>query len=115
MVTNESLSKIVDKDVFTDNGVYCGKITDLELDLEKFRVRAVIIAAKGSYLSKYVGTKKGIVVPFQMVNSIGDVVIIKNITSALPTVDEPEPQMPMSGREQERMREPAQPRGFRPY
>ena len=46
----------MDKDVFTDNGVYCGKITDLELDLDKFRVRAVIIAAKGSYLSKYVPT-----------------------------------------------------------
>lgn len=88
MVTTESFSKIIDKDVFTDKGAYCGKITDMELDLEKFRVRALVIAAKGSYLSKYMGSKKGIVVPFQMVVSMGDVVIIKNIASSLPSVDE---------------------------
>lgn len=92
MVTTESFSRIIEKDVFTDKGVYCGKVADIELDLDKFRVRALVIAAKGSYLSKYVGTKKGVVVPFQMVVSVGDVVIIKNITSALPSTEELEKQ-----------------------
>ena len=77
----KSFSEMVDKDVFTDKGVYCGRITDMGIDLEKFRVNSIVVdAIKGSFLAALVGNKKGVVVPFSMVQSVGDVVIIKHIT-----------------------------------
>jgi sporulation protein YlmC with PRC-barrel domain len=77
-----SVSELWAKDVFTDKGNYCGKIEDLECDLRRFKVRSLIIrAVKGSYLSKMLGGKKGMIVPFPMVNAVGEVVIIKHITT----------------------------------
>ena len=86
MVTTRGYAETVKKDVFTTKGAYCGKIADIDLDLEKFRVRSIVIdAIKGSFLSSIVGEKRGVIVPFTMVQTIGDIVIIKHIT---PTVEE---------------------------
>ncbi|RLJ07615.1 MAG: hypothetical protein DRP12_01875 [Candidatus Aenigmatarchaeota archaeon] len=76
-----SVSEIWDKDVFTDKGLYCGKVEDIECDLKRFKVRALIVrAVKGSYMAELLGRKKGIIIPYSMVNSIGDVIIIKHIS-----------------------------------
>jgi len=89
MVTTRGYAETIKKDVFTTKGSYCGKIADLDLDLEKFRVKSVVVdAVKGSFLSSMVGEKRGVIVPFAMVQSIGDIVIIKHIT---PTVEEQPP------------------------
>jgi sporulation protein YlmC with PRC-barrel domain len=67
------------KDVFTRKGSYCGKIKDVEIDLGKFSVRAVIVGAKeGSYLSQKVGGSRDVVVPYHMVRSIDDIVVIND-------------------------------------
>jgi len=88
MVNVRSFSDMTKKDVFTDKGIYCGRITDMDLDLEKFRVRALVIdAVKGSFFASLVGDKKGVIVPFAMVQSVGDVVIIKHI---MPIAEETE-------------------------
>ena len=38
---------------------------------------------KGTFLGRMVSGKKGIIVPYPMIQSIGDVVIIKHITAPL--------------------------------
>lgn len=81
-VTVKDLSEMFGKDVFTNKGVFCGKVADMEVSLSKFRVRALVIeAARGSFLANLVGGKKGVIVPYQMVDNVGDVVIIKHISS----------------------------------
>ena len=88
MVNVKSFSEMTKKDVFTDKGIYCGRITDMDFDLEKFRARSLVIdAIKGSFFASLVGDKKGVIVPFAMVQSIGDVVIIKHI---MPVTEETE-------------------------
>jgi len=88
MVDVRSFSELTKKDVFTDKGIYCGRITDMDFDLEKFRVRSLVIdAIKGSFFASLVGDKKGVIVPFAMVQSIGDVIIIKHI---MPVTEETE-------------------------
>jgi sporulation protein YlmC with PRC-barrel domain len=68
------------KDVFTGKGFYAGKISDLEFDLARFKIRSLVIeAAKGSFLGKALGGKRGVIIPYPMVQAIGDVVIIKHI------------------------------------
>ncbi len=87
----ENMSDVVDKDVFTSNGSYCGKTRDIELDLPKFKVRALVVdAAAGSYLAEKVGGKKGVIVPFSMVNAIDDVVMIDHFTGDVTASEEEE-------------------------
>jgi len=77
-----SVSETWTRDVFTDKGAYCGKIEDVECDLKRFKLRSLVVRAmKGSYLSKMLGSKKGVIIPFPMVEAIGDIVLIKHITS----------------------------------
>lgn len=87
MVVNErEMTDMVGKDIFTDKGAYCGKISDVEVDLTKFRVRAIVVdAAKGSYLAGIVGGRRGVIVPYPMVKAVNDIVLIKHI--ATPAMD----------------------------
>ncbi|MFH1105702.1 MAG: PRC-barrel domain-containing protein, partial [Candidatus Aenigmatarchaeota archaeon] len=88
----KDVSEVFGKDVFTDRGAYCGKISDLEFDITKFKIRAIVIeAVRGSYLANVVGGKRGVIVPFPMVQAVGDVVIIKHITAPAAEMTEEAP------------------------
>ena len=77
-----SVSETYSKDVFTNKGMYCGKVEDVECDLKRFKLRSLVIRAlKGSYFSNMLGSKKGLIVPFPMVEAIGDVIIIKHLSA----------------------------------
>jgi len=79
-----SVSQTWQKDVFTDKGLYCGKVEDVECDLNRFKMRSLVVKAiKGSYLSKMLGDKRGIIIPFPMVEAIGDIILIKHITTPM--------------------------------
>jgi len=59
------------------------------MDLEKFRVKSLVIdAVRGSFLAGLVGDKKGVIVPYSMVQSVGDIVIIKHIQPATEEAEE---------------------------
>ncbi len=78
-ITVKEFSEMFGKDVFTDKGMFCGKVADVQVDLRKFRVRALVIeAVRGSYLAELVGGKRGVILPYQFVQSIGDIVIIRH-------------------------------------
>lgn len=81
-ITVKNISEMFGKDVFTSKGAYCGRVADLKLNLAKFRIHSIVLdVARGSFLSGILGGKKGIIVPYQYVDSIGDVVIIKHISA----------------------------------
>ena len=80
-ITVKNFSDLVRKDVFTSKGVYCGRVVDTGLDFEKFRVKSLIVdAVRGGFFASMVGDKKGVVVPYAMVQSVGDIVIIKHVS-----------------------------------
>ena len=80
-ITTQSVNQMFNRDVFTNKGFYVGKVRDVEFDLSRFRVRAFVIeAARGTFLGKLIGGKKGVIIPYSMVQSVGDVVIVKHIT-----------------------------------
>lgn len=75
MLKMKRLSESYDMKVFTDTGEYFGDIEESILTKNKvfgWRVRAT----KNSFLSKVLGSAKGVIVPHQLVKSIGDVMII---------------------------------------
>ncbi|MBU0898353.1 MAG: PRC-barrel domain-containing protein [Nanoarchaeota archaeon] len=84
MVKVASISDTWQKDVFTNSGLYCGKVEDVECDLRRFKLRSLVVkAVRGSYMSDMLGTKKGMIIPFPMVEAIGDIIIIKHVTAPM--------------------------------
>jgi sporulation protein YlmC with PRC-barrel domain len=87
MIQTKPISEIYDMKVFTDNGDYFGDIEEAIVTKTKvfgWRVRAT----KNSYLSKVLGSAKGVIVPHQLVKSMGDVIIISK--AAVPSYTESE-------------------------
>ena len=75
MLKMEKITSMYNMKVFTDSGEYFGDVEELILTKTRifgWRVRAT----KNSYLSKVLGSAKVVIVPHQLVKSIGDVVII---------------------------------------
>lgn len=75
MLKIKRISESYDMKVFTDTGDYFGDIEEAILTQTKvfgWRVRST----KNSFLNKVLGSAKGVIVPHQLVKSIGDIMII---------------------------------------
>ncbi len=82
MLKLEKVSDIYDMKVFTEGGEYFGDVEEAILTKTKlhgWRIKAT----KNSYLTKVLGSAKGVIVPHQLVKNIGDVMIINK--TAAPT------------------------------
>ncbi|MBI2110458.1 PRC-barrel domain-containing protein [Candidatus Woesearchaeota archaeon] len=85
MVKTHKITDIYNKMVYTDSGEYFGDVEESIITSNKifgWKVKAT----KNSYLTKVLGGAKGVIVPHQLVKSIGDVVIIRK--EALPDYEE---------------------------
>ena len=85
MLKTKKISDVYSMEVYTDSGDYFGDIEESILASNKifgWRVRAT----KRSYLNKILGGAKGVIVPHQLVKSIGDIMIISK--AAVPTYSE---------------------------
>lgn len=88
-ITVKNVSDVFNKDVFTNKGVFCGRVSDIDINLTKFRINSLIVeTGKGSFLSDMIGSKKGVIIPYTLVINVGDVVIIKHITPTVPSESE---------------------------
>ncbi len=75
MLKMKKITESYDMRVFTDSGDYFGDVEEAILTQTKvfgWRVRAT----KQSFLSRVLGSAKGVIVPHQLVKSIGDIMII---------------------------------------
>lgn len=89
MLKMKRISETYDMKVFTDTGDYFGDIEESILTTNKvfgWRVKAT----KNSFLSKVLGSAKGVIVPHQLVKSTGDIMIISKaaVPSYNPDEDE---------------------------
>lgn len=87
MLRTKRVTESYDMRVFTDTGDYFGDIEEVILTQTKiigWRVRA----SKNSVLNKLLGSAKGVVVPHQLVKSVGDVMIISKAAMPSYTGDE---------------------------
>lgn len=88
MLKMKKVSEAYDLRVFTDAGDYFGDIEDaiiISNRVSGWKIRAT----KNSFLTKVLGSAKGVIVPHQMVKAVGDVFVISK--SAVPSggMDEP--------------------------
>jgi len=82
MLKMKRITESYDMRVFTDQGEYFGDIEEAIVTNTKifgWKVRST----KNSFLNKILGSAKGVIVPHQLVKSIGDIMIISK--SAVPS------------------------------
>ncbi len=87
MLKMKRVSESYDMKVFTDTGDYFGDVEESILTQNKifgWRVRST----KNSFLNKVLGSAKGVIVPHQLVKSIGDIMIISK--AAVPSYNQEE-------------------------
>ena len=75
MLKLKKISTTYEMKVFTDQGDYFGDVEESILQTNKvfgWRVKAT----KNSFLTKVLGSAKGVIVPHQLVKSMGDIMII---------------------------------------
>lgn len=85
MLKIKQLTDAYDMQVFTDSGEYFGDVDEAILSGNKisgWRIKAT----RSSFLTKVLGTAKGVVVPHHLVKSIGDIMIVAR--NAVPAFEE---------------------------
>ena len=87
MLKMKKISESYDMKVFTDTGDYFGDVEESILTNNKvfgWRVKST----RNSFLSRVLGSAKGVIVPHQLVKSIGDIMIISKAAVPAQSGDE---------------------------
>jgi len=89
MLKMKKISETYDMKVFTDQGEYFGDIEETILTANKvfgWKVKAT----RNSFLTKVLGSAKGVIVPHQLVKAVGDIMIISKAAVPSYNADEEE-------------------------
>ena len=74
MLRIKRLANMLDKQVYTDNGDYFGKVEEISIVSNK--IDGWRIVAKDSSMLTLLSGARGLIVPHQFIKAIGDIVII---------------------------------------
>jgi len=75
---NVEITSLLDQDVYTQKGVFVGRVDDAVLDPENGTVSGLALGDVNKELFDPKG--KGIVIPYRWVIAVGDIIIIRNLT-----------------------------------
>jgi len=75
------LTKMSGLEVFTEGGKHVGVLEDVSIDPETGKVLGIILSKLDSDFSKKIGAegKKGVIVPYKAIKSIGDIVLLRDL------------------------------------
>jgi sporulation protein YlmC with PRC-barrel domain len=72
------LSSLYGQDLYTDRGVYVGKIEDVSVDIKEKRISGLAVRNVNPNAFD-VSRDKGVIIPYRWVTAIGDIVLIKHV------------------------------------
>ena len=71
------LTSLFGLNVYTNTGVYVGKLQDLVIDIEEHKITGLAISDINRELFDL--TSRGVIIPYRWVITAGDIVIIRDI------------------------------------
>ncbi len=78
----DEITRLVGRDVYSNNGVFIGRIEDVQLDIDERRISGLALGDSNEELFE-TGGDKGVIIPYRWVSAVGDIVIIKDIIERL--------------------------------
>ena len=70
------ITSLLDLDVYTQKGIFVGRVDDAVLDVDRETVKGLALGNVNRSLFDFRG--KGIVVPYEGITAVGDVVLIRH-------------------------------------
>ncbi|MDQ1313845.1 MAG: PRC-barrel domain-containing protein [Methanothrix sp.] len=75
---NAEITSLLEQDVYTQKGIYVGRVDDAVLDPDNGVVSGLALADVNRDLFDNKG--KGIVIPYRWVTAVGDIIIIRHLS-----------------------------------
>lgn len=75
---NAEITSLLDQEVYTQKGIFVGRVDDAVLDPENGVVSGLALGDVNKELFDQKG--KGIVIPYRWVIAVGDIIIIRHLT-----------------------------------
>ena len=72
------ITSLLGLEVYTQKGVFVGKVDDAVLDPEQRVVSGLALGSVNKNLFDQKG--KGVVIPYRWVTAVGDIILMKNLT-----------------------------------
>jgi len=74
---NAEITSLLDQEVYTQKGVFVGRVDDAVLDADKGVISGLALGDVNKDL--FDQKSKGIVIPYRWVTAVGDIIIIKHL------------------------------------
>lgn len=73
-------------DVFTEDAMHIGVLEDISIDSENGKIIGLVLSRLDADFVKKVGSEvgRGIVIPYEAVVSVGDIILVKMVKYATP-------------------------------
>ena len=75
---NAEITSLLDQEVYTQKGIFVGRVDDAVLDYENGVVSGLALGDVNKELFDQKG--KGVVIPYRWVTAVGDIIIIRHLT-----------------------------------
>ncbi len=71
------ISTMFGLNVYTDRGIYIGKVNDVVLEVSEKKVSGLAVSRLNPVM--FDNSKPGVVIPYRWVTAVGDVVLIRHV------------------------------------
>jgi sporulation protein YlmC with PRC-barrel domain len=80
------ITELFDLKVYTEKSVFVGEVEDILIDIESKKMESIVV---GKLNQQMVDIKnyKGLKVPFRIIRSIGDIILIRHLQGAFKAED----------------------------
>ncbi|MFP4627315.1 MAG: PRC-barrel domain-containing protein [Natronomonas sp.] len=87
----QEITTLVGREVYSNNGVFVGEVEDIRLDLDRNEVTGLALGEINyELLGDIVADNRGVIIPYQWVRAVGDVVLVYDIVEKLHSDDDEE-------------------------
>lgn len=89
--TPQEITKLVGREVYTNNGVFVGEVEDLKLNLDTQTVTGLAVGSLSRELFEHEARQgQGVIVPYRWVRAVGDVILVADVVERVREPDEEE-------------------------
>ncbi len=82
MPADDDITRLIGRDVYSNNGVFVGHVEDVRLDTDERRISGLALGNANKELFDQ-EDGKGVIIPYRWVSAVGDIVIIKDVIERL--------------------------------
>ena len=80
------ITELFDLKVYTEKSVFVGEVEDILIDIDSKKMESIVVGKLNQQLVD-IKNYKGLKVPFRIIRSIGDIILIRHLPGAFKAED----------------------------